>query len=139
MFLRVEKGSAVPISRQIADQIRALCLAGTLRPREKLPSVRQTARDLAINQNTILRVYERLTAEGLLEMRHGEGTFVTSRPPTWRLSGQRRQFTEELGQLVRRGVMLGIGTRELEELVRQALVSAGQDQAQAISKREKAS
>ena len=145
MFLRVEKGSAVPISRQIADQIRALCLAGTLRPREKLPSVRQTARDLAVNQNTVLRVYERLTAEGLLEMRHGEGTFVTSRPPTWRLSGQRRQFTEELAQLVRRGVMLGIGTRELEELVRQAVTIAGQElaqeqtRAQAISQREKAS
>ena len=41
-----------------------------------MPSVRELARDLGVNQNTILRVYERLCGEGLLEMRQGQGTFV---------------------------------------------------------------
>ncbi len=81
MFLRVEKGSAVPISRQIADQIRALCLTGRLKPTQQITSVRELARELAVNQNTVLRVYERLSGEGILEMRHGEGTFVAKRPP----------------------------------------------------------
>ena len=47
MFLRIEKGSAVPISRQIAEQIATLCASGTLRPGERLPSVRELARELA--------------------------------------------------------------------------------------------
>ena len=47
-----------------------------LSPGERLPSVRELARELAVNQNTVLRVYERLSGEGLLEMRHGQGTFV---------------------------------------------------------------
>ena len=64
MFLRIEKGSAVPISRQIAEQIATLCASGTLRPGERLPSVRELARELAVNQNTILRVYERLVRRG---------------------------------------------------------------------------
>lgn len=121
MFVRIEKGSAVSITRQLCDQVRALCLAGTLKPADQLPSVRQLARELAVNQNTVLRVYERLAAEGWLEMRHGDGTYVTLRPPIWQLDGQRRQFAEELQQLVRRGLMLGIDADELRELLDQTL------------------
>jgi GntR family transcriptional regulator len=121
VFVRIERGSAVSITRQLCDQVRALCLAGTLKPGDQLPSVRQLARELAVNQNTVLRVYERLAAEGWLEMRHGDGTYVTPRPPIWQLDGQRRQFAEELQQLVRRGLMLGIGADELRELLDQTL------------------
>ena len=134
MFIRVEKGSSVPISRQMADQIRALCLAGTLKPSDQLPSVRQLARELAVNQNTVLRVYERLAAEGCLEMRHGDGTYVTHRPPIWQLDGQRQQFADELQQLVRRGLMLGISADELRDLLDQAL-AASDESAAAISSR----
>ena len=76
MLIRIEKGSAVPISSQIAEQIAMLCASGKLAPGDRLPSVRELAREVAVNQNTILRVYERLVRDGLLEMRHGQGTFV---------------------------------------------------------------
>lgn len=120
MFLRIEKGSSVPISRQIADEIRALCLTARLKPRQQLPSVRELARELAINQNTVLRVYERLSGEGFLEMRHGEGTFVGERLPLEQLDAQRAQFATELEQLVRRGRLLAIESDEMQALVRQA-------------------
>src|SRR5262249_29183313 len=115
MFLRIEKGSAAPISRQIADQIRALCLAGTLKPNELLPSVRQLARELGVNQNTVLRVYERLTMEGMLERRHGDGTYVAPQPPTWRMDTQKQQFAEEFKQLARQGQMLGLTRADLQD------------------------
>lgn len=121
MFIRIEKASSAPISRQIIDQVRALCLAGTLKPGEQLPSVRQLARELAVNQNTVLRVYERLTAEGMLERRHGDGTYVAPHPPTWRMGGQRRQFTEEWNQIVRQGTLLGLTANELHALLDEAL------------------
>jgi len=121
VYIRVEKASSVPISRQIVDQIRAQCLNRTLKPGDRLPSVRQLARDLAVNQNTILRVYERLTGDGLLERRHGDGTFVTDKPPTWRLATQRKRFAEEVGQLARRGRMLGLDDDQLHALVQDAL------------------
>ncbi len=121
MLVRVEKGSSVPISRQIADQVRAQCLSGRLKPGAQIPSVRQLARDLAVNQNTVLRVYERLTAEKLLEMRHGEGTFVSSELPTDQLPEQRTQFFDELTQLVRQGRMLGIDDFGLHALLDDAL------------------
>ena len=120
MFIRIERGSSLPISRQIADQVRALCLVGSLRPGRQLPSVRQLARELAVNQNTVLRVYERLSSEGLIEMRHGEGTFVAPCPPTERLGDERRKFTEQFYQLVLQGRMLGLTMEQLHALVDRA-------------------
>jgi GntR family transcriptional regulator len=113
MFVRIERDSSVPISRQLADQIRAQCLSGTLIAGARIPSVRQLARDLAVNQNTVLRVYERLTAEKLLEVRHGDGTFVSDTVPKWRLKRQRERLAEEWQRIVHEGRMLGLSDDEL--------------------------
>src|SRR5690349_17232608 len=95
MFIRLETTSGVPITRQIADQIRAQIDTGSLARGDKLPSVRGLAVDLAVNQNTVLRVYERLTAEGLLEMRHGDGTYVAADGSAARLQRQRDLLEDE--------------------------------------------
>ena len=71
----------------------------------------------------MLRVYERLTAERLLEMRHGEGTFVAVRMPPRQLSGQRVKFMEELTQLIRQGRLLGIEDSGLHALLDDILAS----------------
>ena len=121
MFLRIEKGSAVPISRQIADQIATLCASGRLQADEQLPSVRELAKDLAVNQNTILRVYERLTGEGLLEMRHGQGTFVTQGARAGHLAIHRERLIEELRQIGRQALGLGLSSDQLHELLAEAI------------------
>jgi len=121
MFVRVERDSSVPISCQIADQIRAQCLSGSLGPGARLPSVRQLARDLAVNQNTVLRVYERLVAENLIELRHGDGTFVSDSVPKWRLKRQRDRLAEELLRVVNEGRMLGIADDDLRALLEESL------------------
>ncbi|HVT27965.1 MAG TPA: GntR family transcriptional regulator [Lacipirellulaceae bacterium] len=120
MFLRIEKGSSVPISRQIADQIAALCASGGVRPGERLPSVRELARELAVNQNTVLRVYERLCGEGLLEMRHGQGTFATGRMSKARMAAHRGRLVDELRQIARQAAGLGLSKDELHELLNEA-------------------
>lgn len=120
MFLRIEKGSAVPISRQIADQIATLCASGGLEPGERMPSVRELARELAVNQNTVLRVYERLCGEGLLEMRHGQGTFITSRMSKTRMAAHRARLIDELRQIARQATGLGLTIDELHELLSEA-------------------
>lgn len=128
MFIRIERGSSSPISRQIAEQIRAQCLAGVLKPGRCLPSVRHLASELAVNVNTIVRVYERLAAEGLVELRHGEGTFVLP-PATPASSGvelkeQRGQFSREFEAHVRRGLLLGLTTAELRGMLTAAASEA---------------
>src|SRR5262245_40667958 len=120
MLLRIEKGSSLPISRQIGEQIATLCASGSLRPGERLPSVRELARELAVNQNTVLRVYERLCGEGLLEMRHGQGTFATGRMSKVRMAAHRARLVDELRQIARQATGLGLTTDELHELLAEA-------------------
>ena len=121
MFVRIERGVSTPISRQIAEQVRAQCLAGLIQPGDCLPSVRHLARELVVNVNTIVRVYERLAAEGLVEMRHGEGTFVLPPSTTTNLAAdlkqQREQYSREYQAIVRRGLLLGLAVPELRRML----------------------
>lgn len=137
MLLRIEKGSAVPISRQIAEQIATHLAAGKLQQGQRLPSVRELARELAVNQNTILRVYERLAGDGLLEMRHGQGTFVAERSRGNPSGGHRQRLVEELRQLARQGLGLGLEPQALHELLDEALEQiAVSGQPSAVSQKE---
>lgn len=119
MFIRIETSSGLPITRQIMDQIRTQCASGALAPHDRLPSVRELARELAVNQNTILRVYERLTNEGLLERRHGDGTYVAARPPKGQVGAQQELLRGELERLVWRAVALHISADDLCQMLRQ--------------------
>src|ERR1700744_4779152 len=117
MLIRIEASSGIPITRQIVDQIRTQCASRPLPPGDRLPSVRELARQLAVNQNTILRAYERLTAEGILELRHGEGTFVTDFATAKRLCREKAQPHEEAERLGRRALALGVPEKEIRPLL----------------------
>lgn len=129
MFFRIESSSGVPITRQIADQIRNHSASGALAPGDRLPSVRQLAKELAVNQNTILRVYERLTAEGLLERRQGDGTFVSDRLPRGRVKAQRELLDQEIDRLANRAADLGVDADELHELLSESFARITRERA----------
>lgn len=76
MWLELQTGIGVPLSRQVYEQIKALILRGDLKAEEKLPSSRTLGKDLGIARHTVLEAYEQLLAEGYLEARHGSGTRV---------------------------------------------------------------
>src|SRR5438309_8386767 len=69
-----------PIWRQIEDGVRRLVALGALTPGAAVPSVRDLARDLRVNPNTVARAYQRLTENGVLTVRRGEGTYVADEP-----------------------------------------------------------
>lgn len=137
MLIRIQRGSPTPISRQIDAQIRALILAGKLKPGDQLPSVRQLATELAINVNTVFRVYGRLSADGLIELRHGNGTFVSQRRKSAvdaQLVRRKREFAQELDALVRRALMLGIPAEELPTWLTESIERVQQDASSLESK-----
>jgi GntR family transcriptional regulator len=130
MFVRIQRGTSVPISRQIDAQIRAQIVAGSLPAGHQLPSVRQLARELAVNVNTIFRVYGRLSADGLIELRHGDGTYVCQRrksTKTAQLEKRRREFALDLDALVRRALMLGIAATDLPKWLSESIDRAEQE------------
>lgn len=125
MFIRVERGSSVPLSKQIDEQIRAQCLSGALRPGDCLPSVRQLAKELAVNVNTVFRVYERLATEEFIEMRQGDGTYVLPLTKSSRSQQQlvkhREKYTRDFEAMVRSGLLLGIALPELRKMLTRAV------------------
>ena len=75
-----------PIWRQIEEGMRRMISLGTLEPGAGVPSVRELAAHLRVNPNTVARAYQRLTDEGVLAVRRGEGTFVSDAPRQLRKS-----------------------------------------------------
>jgi GntR family transcriptional regulator len=125
MFIRIETSSGVPVTRQIMDQISLQCASGALAPGDRMPSVRELARELAVNQNTILRVYERLTNEDLLERRHGDGTYVAAALPAGQIKAQHDLLKQEIDRLVRRAATLGVDAGTIHALIDQAYKRLG--------------
>lgn len=76
----INPSDAAPIWRQIEEGVRRLIAVGTLPPGTPVPSVRDLARDLRVNPNTVSRAYQRLTEAGVLSVKRGEGTFVADEP-----------------------------------------------------------
>ncbi len=78
MFISIEKQSKVPYHRQIVLQLQKLIHDGVLNRNEKLPSTRELANEIAVHRNTVLKAYEELISQGVLESKVGSGTFITS-------------------------------------------------------------
>lgn len=76
MLFRVVPASPVGLADQIAAQVRGALAAGTLAAGEQLPPARQVATGLDINMHTVLRAYQTLRDEGLIDLRRGRGAVV---------------------------------------------------------------
>ncbi|MFC6288299.1 PLP-dependent aminotransferase family protein [Nocardioides sp. GCM10027113] len=76
--VRLDRGHADPLARQLSGQVRDLVANGTLAVGDRLPSTRRLAAELGVSRSVVEQAYDQLLAEGWLEGRHGAGTFVSS-------------------------------------------------------------
>jgi len=76
--LRINFSSGVPIYVQLMEQIKHAVETGAVRAGEQLPAIRKVAEDLAMNPNTVVRAYRELERDGILELRHGSGAYVSA-------------------------------------------------------------
>lgn len=79
MTIRIDINSSTPAYRQIADAIRLNLVDGSLRPGDRLPTVRQLSIDLGLHFNTVAEAYRTLAEEGWLDLTRGRGTIVLRR------------------------------------------------------------
>ncbi|EOC1794212.1 GntR family transcriptional regulator [Vibrio fluvialis] len=84
-----------PIFRQLADKITEQILQGIWPEGEPLPSVRTVSADLKINHLTVMKGYQLLVDEGLVEKRRGQGMYVASGALNQLKTQQRQQFLEQ--------------------------------------------
>lgn len=99
---------------QICEAICEQILSGTLRPDERIPSVREYGAEIGVNPNTVMRSYEKLTAEGIIYNKRGIGYFISPDAVGIVLEAQRKEFIEnELPAIRKRIALLGLDPKIL--------------------------
>jgi len=117
IFIRIEPSSSVPIYRQIIDQIKYQVATGMLSEGDKVPSVRELAAKLAVNQNTILKVYNELCRENVLKIERGEGTYVSSNKQNIPISERKKAVANSLREVAILAVQLDLPLEQVTELL----------------------
>jgi GntR family transcriptional regulator len=79
MIFKLNPQAGQPLYLQLMQQIRHAVETGVLRPGDQLPGIRTLAEEIAVSHTTVVKAYAELQHEGLLEVRHGSGAYVTGR------------------------------------------------------------
>jgi len=116
LILTIDRALEDPVYRQVADQLRRLVASGELVPGTALPSVRQLARDLGVNLNTIARAYRLLESEGFLVIRDRAGVTVAA-PAEEIEHSARAKLLDELTATLARLRQAGMTTDDLMTIV----------------------
>ena len=110
-----EWNDSQPIYRQLRDQGVDMILDGVLKEGDPLPSVRNVATEYRVNPLTVLKAYQQLVDEGLVETRRGLGMFVKAGARELLLKGEREKFlSDEWPRIAATIERLGITQKELE-------------------------
>lgn len=109
--------SATPLYEQIKDAMKENISKGTLKPGERLPSVRNLSKELKVSILTAKKAYNELEKEGFVESRQGLGTFVNEELTTLKLEEDQKKMEEHLLKAVEIAKKLELTKETVEELL----------------------
>ena len=110
----MEFNSNKSIYLQIAESICEKILSGEKAEEDRIPSVRECGAELGVNPNTVMRSYEKLTAEGIIYNKRGIGYFIGAEAKDIVLENNRKEFLEvELPAVIKKMELLGLDPKEL--------------------------
>ena len=128
MFFSINPSAGLPIYEQVVRQVKFAVAAQVIKPGELVPSVREVARRLAINPNTVARAYRQLQADAVLEAVRGTGLQVAGRAEELcrreRLDLVRRRLREVLIE----ARQSRLGDEEIRELVESELATTEKEE-----------
>jgi DNA-binding transcriptional regulator YhcF (GntR family) len=116
MFMRPNPSSGVPIYLQLMEQVKHGIETGALRPGEQLPGIRPLAEELVMNPNTVAKAYRELEHEGVIELRHGAGAFVSANAQAKKLTDKLRAGQTLVATVIERLRARGITDEEIRRL-----------------------
>lgn len=123
--LRIDPADAVPLWSQIEEGVRRLVASGSLAPGDGISSVRDLARSLRVNPATVSKAYQRLVDAGVLEVRRGEGTYVSSSPPLTTRAERARELREVAARYATVALTLGASREEAVDALKVAWSDTG--------------
>lgn len=112
MLIRIDPASEEAVFAQLAGSIRTEIATGRLTAGEKLPAAKEVAASLDVNLHTVLRAYQELRDEGLIDIRRGRGAVVTT------AAAAATELHDEIRALVRKASAMGISRATVAGLVR---------------------
>jgi DNA-binding transcriptional regulator YhcF (GntR family) len=114
MLVRIDPNHGAPLYTQIASQLRRAIGEGKIEAGERLPAARELAEALEVNMHTVLRAYDELRQDGVLEVRRGRGVVVLG-------SGQGRAKLAELARkFLAEGLRQGLKLRDLKRILEES-------------------
>jgi GntR family transcriptional regulator len=120
VLLRIDIDGAEPVWRQIAGQVRALLVAGRMKPGARLATVRELAVDLGVNHNTVAEAYRQLAVEGFISLERGVGAVVLERAVPRAAAGEQEKFARSLRTLVAQARASGVPAAAVQAALRRA-------------------
>ena len=117
MIFVVNSSSGQPLYLQLMQQIRHAIETDVLQAGDGLPGVRTLAQQLVISPNTVVKAYSELEHEGLLDLRHGSGAYVSGRRGKKSRAERLRQAQDRVRALVERLQHDGLSEEEIQRLV----------------------
>jgi GntR family transcriptional regulator len=121
MQIRIDNASDRPVYQQVIDQVKRDIALGRLAREDKLPTVRQLARQIAINPNTIAKAYRQLEQEGIIVTKPGAGAFVASLDSNLNRSVRKKLISEELERIAVDAFHMQLDKQTLMELFNSAI------------------
>jgi GntR family transcriptional regulator len=123
-----EWNNSQPIYRQLRDRGVHMILDGVLKEGDPLPSVRNVATEFRVNPLTVLKAYQQMVDEELVEMRRGLGMFVKAGARELLLKGEREKFlNDEWPRIAATIERLGLTEKELEAAATRAARKSGKE------------
>ena len=114
MNIETQWDNSQPIYRQLRDRVVAMILEGVLKEGDPLPSVRNVAAEFRLNPLTVLKGYQQLVDEQLVEKRRGRGMYVSAGAAAALRTDERRRFLDTDWPKVRATIArLGLSAEEL--------------------------
>jgi GntR family transcriptional regulator len=119
MQILINANDGVPIYQQIVNQIKHLVASGRLAAGGEIPPIRVLAHQLLINPNTVARAYLELEREGVVQKRHGTGTYIAESSPSLPHRQRKKLLNERVDALLVEAAHLDVSLPEVLELIRE--------------------
>jgi GntR family transcriptional regulator len=130
MLFRVDPLSPEPIFKQLVYQVKAAVARGELISGDRLPSVRELAREVAVNPNTVTRAYGELESQGAIVRRQGSGCFVTSNAGALDKGRRTARLDDLVDRTITEAFHLGCASGDVRAAVERRLAALSKKEAQ---------
>jgi len=129
MFFKIDPHNGVPVYEQVVRQITFAVAGGAIRPGEMIPSVRQLAKTLAINPNTVARAYRQLQESEVVESIRGTGMQIAQDAKKKCLADRKSIICTRIKTVVREARQSQLSDDELRSIFSDALANQAESQA----------